>query len=246
MTDPLWWGAGGALLGAIIGSFLATLILRWPAGRDMGGRSVCDGCGMTLPALAMVPIASFLVQGGRCRQCGARVAPLHIAVELLCALVAGFALWRFPGWPGLAGAMFGWLLVALAALDLLHFWLPDRLTAALALLGLTGGAAGLSPALGDRLIGGAAGFALLWAIGAGYQAVRGREGLGAGDPKLFGAIGLWLGWQVLPFVLLGASAAGLGAALVLALRGRVSADTRLPLGTLMAAAAFPLWLYPVI
>ncbi len=246
MIDPAVWGTGGVLLGAIIGSFIATLVMRWPQGRTLSGRSQCDGCGGTLRSFELVPLVSFLLQRGQCRTCGERIAAQHFVIELLCAVVGGLALWRYPGWEGLAGAGFGWLLVALGALDLHHFWLPDHLTGTLVVLGVAGGLAGLDPAPINRLIGGAAGFLLLWSIGAGYRLVRKREGLGAGDSKLFGAIGLWLGWQALPFVLLGASAAGLAMALMLAARGRVTAQTRLPLGTLMAAAAFPLWLYPPI
>ncbi len=245
MNDPIYWGAGGALLGAIIGSFVATLVLRWPEGRGLGGRSACDGCGATLRWFELIPMVSFAIQRGRCHRCKAPIAAQHFVIEMLCAAVGALALWRFPGIEGAMGAAFGWLLVTLAALDLKHFWLPDSLTAAVALLGVAGGVAGLNPPEIDRLIGAVGGFALLWAVGAGYTLVRKREGLGAGDPKLFGAIGLWTGWQALPLVLLGASAVGLGMALVLMLRQRVTATTRLPLGTLMAAAAFPVWLFAV-
>ena len=95
--------------------------------------------------------------------------------------------------------MFGWLLLALAALDVAEFWLPDALTGALALAGLASIAVA-PPDWPDRLIGGVAGFASLWLIGFAYRRLRGREGLGGGDPKLLGAIGLWVGWAMLPFV----------------------------------------------
>ena len=236
------WVLGGSVAGLIVGSFLATLVLRWPQGRGLGGRSACDGCSRTLAARELIPVVSALAARGHCRSCGARIDPLHMQVELACALVGGVALWVAPGVAGMAGALFGWLLVALAWLDARHFWLPDRLTGTLAALGLVGGIAGLEPALPDRLIGGAGGFASLVLVGWGYRRWRGREGLGGGDPKLFGAIGLWLGWQALPFVLLGASASGLLAVAGLALTGRrVTATMRLPLGTLLAVAAFVVW-----
>ena len=76
--------------------------------------------------------------------------------------------------------------------------------------GVTVGLLGMAPTLTDRLIGGLGGFAALWAIGAGYKLLRHREGLGGGDPKLLGAIGLWLGWQLLPAVLFLAALTGLG------------------------------------
>lgn len=143
----------------------------------------------------------------------------------------------------LAGVAFGWLLLALAALDATEYWLPDTLTGSLAVAGLISGLAGIEPDLTGRLIGGAVGFGLLWAIARLYHATRGRDGLGGGDPKLLGAIGLWLGWQALPIVLLGASLAGLGLVVArLVMRQPVKADDRLPFGALLAAAAFAVWL----
>ena len=86
-------------------------------------------------------------------------------------------------------------------------------------------------------------FAALFLIALGYRALRGREGLGGGDPKLFGALGAWLGWTQLPFVLVGAGLIGIAALLARRLRGgTVAATDRLPFGALMALAAWPLWI----
>src|SRR3546814_6883087 len=83
----------GAVAGAIIGSFLATLILRWPQGRSVvHGRSACDGCGLTLGGLELVPLFSALAQRGRCRACGAAIDPLHWRMEAGCALIGAVAL----------------------------------------------------------------------------------------------------------------------------------------------------------
>lgn len=148
-----------------------------------------------------------------------------------------------PGHAGLLGALFGWLLVTLAALDLKHFWLPDRLVLALALVGAAAAATGLAPSPIDRAIGAIAGFGGLALIAAAYRRLRKREGLGGGDPKLLGAIGAMLGWQALPFVLLGASSVGLlFVAIRIAAGHKVDAADRMPLGALMALAAFPLWI----
>lgn len=236
-----------AVLGAMVGSFLATLVVRWPAGRSVAaGRSACDGCGRTLGPRDLVPLVSYVWARGRCRACGARIDAAHPWVELACLLVgasAGFA----AAWPqALAGAAFGWLLVALAALDWRKQWLPDALTAPLALSGLVSGLAGLGPSMTDRLIGGLVGFASLWLIGIGYKLVRDRDGLGGGDPKLFGAIGLWIGWAPLPATVLAASSFGLGYALLQKVRGRSMTWTHaLPFGALLAAAAYPAWIVMV-
>ena len=240
----VWWALGGALAGLIAGSFIATLVIRWPAGRGLGGRSACDGCGRGLGLRDLVPVLSWAIARGKCRTCGARIDWRHPAIEGVAALVGLVAMVVAPGLAGAAGALFGWQLLTLAALDAEHFWLPDRLTGLLAASGLAVGVAGIGVDIQSRLIGGVAGFAVLFAIAWAYRRVRGREGMGGGDPKLLGAIGCWMGWQALPIVLIGASGIGLLAALAMLVRGReVAATTRLPLGTLMAVAAFPLWVF---
>ena len=140
-------------------------------------------------------------------------------------------------------AILGWWLFLLAALDLEREWLPDRLTWPLLGAGLVAAWGGFGPPLESRLIGAAAGFASLFLIARLYRAMRGREGLGGGDPKLLAAVGAWLGWMQLPFVLVGAGLLGLAALLLRRLRGEaIAATDRLPLGTLMALAAWPIWI----
>jgi leader peptidase (prepilin peptidase) / N-methyltransferase len=242
-SEPWLWPAGLGLLGLILGSFLATLVIRWPEDRPVArGRSACDGCGKTLRAHELVPVVSFVLQRGRCRGCGAAIAPGHLAIELAAGAIGVTAGLLAPNVAGACGALFGWLLLTLAALDLAAFWLPNRPTLALAGLAL-GGLTGTEPLLGERLAGGVAGFAALWLVAAGYRATRGREGLGGGDPKMFGAIGLWLGWQALPAVLLASCLFGLGVVAAMALLGRrVTGSVRLPFGTMLAAGGFGYWL----
>ncbi|WP_339824119.1 prepilin peptidase [uncultured Parasphingorhabdus sp.] len=235
----------GVLLGLIIGSFLATLILRWPEGRSViTGRSSCDHCGHQLRARELIPVGSFLLQSGKCRQCGSKIASDHVAIEIAAALIGGLALFAAPDVQGVTGAVYGWLLLTLAALDVKHHWLPDRLTVILALSGLLASLLMVAPTFLDRLTGGLAGYASLAILAAAYKFVRGRDGLGGGDPKMLGAIGCWLGWQALPLVILGASLVGILVAISWRLRGEnVTRESMLPLGSLMAVAAFPIWLY---
>lgn len=234
----------GAVLGAIAGSFLATLLIRWPQGRSaLAGRSRCDACGGTLSARDLVPIVSYLVARGRCRGCGAGIDARHIGIEIAAAIIGAVALAAHPGMAGLVTAMFGWWLLLLAALDAEHHWLPDRLTLPLLPAGLAVAGLGVGMSLSDRMIGAAVGYLVLAAIGWCYRQLRKREGLGGGDPKLMAALGAWLGWQQLPLVLLGAGLLGLVALVLRRLRGeRIAAADRLPLGTLMALAAWPIWL----
>jgi leader peptidase (prepilin peptidase)/N-methyltransferase len=260
MTIETWgWPVLLGGLGLVFGSFIATLAIRWPEGRAIGkGRSACDACGKGLTARELVPVLSYVLQRGRCRGCGVAIAPSHLLTELVGCGIGVAAGLVAPGLEGVAGAVFGWLLLALAALDLADLWLPDRLTGALALTGLAVGLSGLfeplpgwgfgwfsglDPTLTDRLIGGAAGFGTLWFVALLYWRVRGRHGLGGGDPKMFGAIGLWLGWRALPLVLLAACLIGLATVVAMFVaKRRVDGVVRLPFGTMLAIAAFGIWL----
>lgn len=234
----------GALAGLIAGSFIGALVQRWPQSESViWGRSRCDSCGRVLTPFELVPVLSFVLQRGRCRTCGAAIAPAHLAAEIASAIVGATTFAAAPPVVALAGLIFGWTLVALALLDLQHFWLPDRLTLPLIASGLGTSAAGAGVPPLDSLLGAAAGYGVLAGIAAAYRRVRARAGLGGGDPKLLGAIGAWLGWQMLPPVLLLASLTGLASLLIAQARGRaVAATDRLPFGTLLALAAWPLWL----
>lgn len=209
----------------------------------MQGRSECDACGHQLSPMELIPVISHVWQKGHCKSCGASINTHHLAIELVAGLIGGLALFVEPNITGLAGAFFGWLLLTLAALDAEHHWLPDRLTILLATTGLLSVFIVQEPTVVDRLIGGLTGYFSLLLISIVYRTIRGREGLGGGDPKMLGGIGLWLGWQYLPIILLGAAIIGLLFVLILRIRDKpVGLDSQLPLGSLMAVAAFPIWL----
>jgi leader peptidase (prepilin peptidase)/N-methyltransferase len=244
-SELLWLRALiGAGLGLVVGSFVATAALRWPKGEGVArGRSRCDGCGAALGPLELVPLLSYALQRGRCRRCGARIDARHPAIEGAAALLGAVAAAAHPGALGLVTALFGWWLLLIAILDLEHQWLPDRLTLPLGALGLAAAWAGFGPPLLERAAGAAIGWGALVLIAEGYKRLRGREGMGGGDPRLLGALGAWVGAWQLPAILLGAGLVGLAAVLAMRLRGRrVDGATRLPLGSLMALAAWPVWL----
>ncbi len=234
----------GTIIGLIIGSFLATIVIRWPQVQSViSGRSRCDSCQEPLRAIDLIPVISYVLRSGKCANCGAVINSDHLAIELGAGLIGGVALFAAPGVEGLLGAIFGWLLITLAALDAQHHWLPDKLTLPLAVCGLAASLWVDDPGLVNRTIGGIAGFSALFLIGWSYRLLRGREGLGGGDPKLLGAVGCWLGWSALPFVILGAALVGLIAVAMMHIRGRaVNRDSALPLGTFIAITAFPLWI----
>lgn len=245
LLPPLAGVGLAALMGLIAGSFIATLVLRWGAERSIFGRSQCDGCGRTLGLIDLIPLTGWLVRRGRCQVCGAQIDHLHLQVELGAAAIGVLALAWMPGYAGWSLALFGWMLLPLALLDARYFWLPNRLVAALAVGGLLAGGAVLDTALISRLIGATIGGLTLLLLAEAFKRLRGREGMGGGDPKLAAAIGCWLGWMPLPTMFLIASAAGIVWALFQKKDVPIS-DRHIPFGAFMAAAgwlAVPLWSY---
>ena len=241
--------AMGVLAGACLGSFIGTVLVRLPAERSLvRGHSACDACDSPISIADLVPIGSWLVLRGRCRACGAAIGAWQLAAEVAGAGI-GFAPWLLTTdiWLAILMMAMGWQLLLLALLDARHFWLPLRLVGLLGATGLAGAIA-LStrvPATAHvevALIGGVLGWGALALVRLLYQRVRGEEGMGAADPWLMGAIGLWLGPLGVVEVLLGASLVGIvSAATMLVLGQRVAADTALPLGTCIAVAAWPLF-----
>lgn len=237
------WLTSGATVGLALGSFVATLANRWGDGQTIRGRSACDSCGRELTPVELVPILSYAALRGRCRSCRCTIDPVLPAVEASAAAIGAAAFGLAPGWDGVAGAIFGWTLLALALLDGARFWLPNRITLPLLIGGLAAGTAGIGRSVDERVIGAALGYASLAIIAAAYLRVRNREGLGQGDAKLFAAIGAWLGWEALPVVLVGAAALGLTIVVVKRIRGfAVASDDRLPLGALLAISGFAAWI----
>jgi leader peptidase (prepilin peptidase)/N-methyltransferase len=257
MILAAWMGG----LGLIVGSFLGLVSLRLPRGVDIVfGRSRCGGCGQALKPWRMIPVLSWALSRGRCGDCGAVIPLRYPLIELASAAIGVWAALCFPdpAW-ALAGAVLGWQLLLIALVDAEHFWLPDALTLPLFLSGLFAAVA-LAPTSGQggaldggwsligpmtpSLIGAAAGFGGLWLLAFLYKRLRKRDGLGAGDPFMLGAVGAWVGWIGLPSVLLWASVSGLSVVLAkVVLRRPVSATDRLPFGVFMAIGAWLTWLY---
>ncbi len=224
----------GGVLGLIAGSYFATVLVRWPRGESANhGRSRCDGCGRRLAWHELVPLASYLRLGGRCAACGTPIARLHPLVELGCGLLGAYAF--AMGAP--AEAPLAWLLLLLALFDARMLWLPDRLVAPLALVCIAVPAWDPDMAVVERLIAGATAFIGLWLVGWAFRALTRREGLGGGDPKLLGAIGLWIGWRDLPLLLFVACAIGLVDALLRWPKDAARGDVHLPLGAYLCVAA---------
>lgn len=229
-----------------VGSFLGVLVRRLPRGESVvAPRSHCETCARPLGAGELVPIASFVALGGRCAACSAPIGRDHLLIELAATLVPAIALASLPfaGWEQiLAASILGWVLLALAWIDALHWILPDALTLTLLLAGLAATWT-LDPTdLLDHAIAAVASFAGLRLLAAAYARIRGRDGLGFGDAKLLAAGGTWCGLAALPSVLLGASLLGLGVAL--ARHGRkLGAASAIPFGPPLCLAIWAIYLW---
>lgn len=252
MTWSYWLLA--ALFGALIGSFLNVLIYRGPSfwgllddseparGTLLQPQSYCPSCRQPIAAWRLIPIVSYLAQGGRCAACKADIPiryPLVESIGVFIAVVAcavfGFTL------TALLAAVLGWTLLALAAIDWETGYLPDWLTLPLVGIGLLANVGGRFVPIADAVIGAAAGYIVFRLIGAVFYRLRKYQGLGQGDAKLLAAVGAWGGWTILPgVVLVGALVTLAGAAAVGVMTRSIDARTEIPFGPGLCAAGFAL------
>ncbi len=249
-----------ALLGLMAGSFLSVVIHRIPVmlqretdnfiamERDeppphtgrynlIVPRSACPACGHRLSALENIPLLGWLWLRGRCRHCRAPIPARYPLVELLSGLLAALLVWRLgSGAAGIASLVLGWTLVALAFIDLDTQILPDDLTLPLLWAGLLVNLSGVFVPLGDAVIGATAGYLSLWTVYWLFHFATGREGIGYGDFKLLAALGAWLGWMMLPIIVLVSSLLGAGVGRLLTALRRHQRDKPIPFGPFLALA----------
>jgi len=260
LLDPAVALPAAAVIGLCVGSFLNVVIHRLPkileagwaaqcaelAGREpepaprynlVVPRSACPGCGHPITALENVPVVSWLALRGRCSACRARISPRYPIVELAAGAAALAAIARFgPTWTGLAACGFLWTLIALAFIDADTQLLPDDLTLPLLWAGLGANLFGLFVPLATAVIGAIAGYLTLWTVYWLFKLIRGKEGMGYGDFKLLAALGAWLGWPMLPQIVLVSSVLGaVGGIAAMALAKRDGAAP-LPFGPWLAGA----------
>jgi leader peptidase (prepilin peptidase) / N-methyltransferase len=214
-------------------------------------RSACPVCKAPITAWQNIPVISWLALRGRCAACKTRISARYPAVELATGILSAWAAWHFGfGMAAACAVAVTWALIALTGIDIDHQLLPDNITlpflwagllAAVVIGPLAGAALPVSPR--DAVLGAAAGYLSLWLVFHAFRLITGKEGMGYGDFKLFAALGAWMGWKVLPLVILlsAASGATLGIAMIL-LRGRDRAAP-MPFGPYLAAAGWLAMLY---
>ena len=263
-ADSIWAPAAvGAVFGLVIGSFLNVVIHRLPRMlerewrsecRDLLGLeserpdesltlaspgSRCPACHAAIRPWHNIPVLGYLWLRGRCADCHSPIGLRYPAVELLTGVAIALVAARFGlTAEAVAAALLTGSLIALAAIDLDHRLLPDRITLPLLWLGLLLSLSGLFATPTDAIIGAAAGYGALWIVFQGFRLATGKEGMGFGDFKLLAVFGAWLGWQALPLIVLIASFAGIligGGYLLLSGQGR---SQPLPFGPFLAVAGW--------
>jgi len=228
-----------AAIGLIIGSYLNVVIHRLPRREStVLPRSRCPHCGALIRAIDNLPLVSFLILRGRCRNCRAPISWRYPVVEAITAalFVACFEVFGAT-WHGLVAILFSCVLVALAGIDLEHFLLPDLLTLPALVLGLLVSLRADWIAPRQALLGALLGGGALWLLARAWVLLRHEEGMGLGDVKMLAMVGAFLGWQgVLVTVFVGSLAGALLGLSLIAL-GRLDLGSRLPFGVFLAAGA---------
>ncbi len=270
------------ILGLLVGSFLNVVILRMPLKLMQDWRqqcrelleledadhtiasapglitpgSRCPQCGAGIAWYDNIPLLSWLILRAKCRHCSARISARYPLVELTTGLLSVWVVWHFgPGPEGLAALLLLWALIAATGIDFDHQLLPDQITLPLLWLGLLVNLQWqLFTTLESAVVGAIAGYLVLWAVFHAFRLLTGKEGMGYGDFKLLAALGAWMGWQVLPVIIVLASLVGAIVGILMMIIARRGKDIPIAFGPYLAAAGFiallygteliEFWLYP--
>lgn len=246
----------------MVGSFLNVVIYRLPKMMELSWRSECDlllngkepeksatafnlafpashcpHCNASIKPWQNIPVVSYLFLRGRCAKCSTPIAARYPIIETITGLLSAYAAFHFGfTWELLATLFFLWALLTLTMIDVDHQLLPDQITLPLLWLGLLLNTQHIFVSLNDAVIGAAAGYLALWSVYHVFKLVTGKEGMGFGDFKLLAALGAWMGWQMLPVIILLSSLVGaVVGSLMLALQ-RKGHQTPIPFGPYLAGA----------
>lgn len=250
------------LLGLLVGSFLNVVILRLPQMMQQGWKTECRGildlpeeaqekislispasrcpsCGAGIKPWHNIPIFGWLWLRGRCAKCQAKISVQYPIVEVLSGLAAAVCALHF-GYSAqlLPALLLTWALIALTVIDLQTMLLPDDITLPLLWFGVALSFWGVFTDLNSAVIGAMAGYLSLWLVFQLFKLVTGKEGMGYGDFKLFAALGAWLGWQMLPMIILLSSVVGAAVGIGLIVFKRQNRELPIPFGPYLAGAGW--------
>lgn len=205
-------------------------------------RSRCPKCEHMITALENIPVLSFILLKGRCSKCGNPISPRYPAIEMLSAVASLVAALVFGASMETVFAItITWALIALTFIDIDHYLLPDDITLLFLWLGL--GAHLFSEnlfgvSLENAVIGAIAGYLSLWIVYQVFRLLTGKEGMGFGDFKLLAMFGAWLGWQMLPLIILLSSAAGAIIGSLILVLNKKSREHPIPFGPYLCIAGW--------
>ena len=233
------------ILGAIVGSFLNVCIYRIPSGKSIVfPASYCPTCGHPVKVYDNIPIISYILLRGKCRNCHKRISPIYPAIELLTAVMS-LILFRKYGlsFEYLFSFVFTCALIVITFIDLKHQIIPDIITLPGIPLFALAAIFFMDVTIKDSLIGILAGGGCLYLVALMYQLLTKRDGMGGGDIKLLAMLGGFLGWQSLWFVIMASSLIGAAAGISVMISKGKDSKYAIPFGPFLSigAIAYIFW-----
>lgn len=264
-SPPIFYGFV-VVIGLLVGSFLNVVIIRMPTTllklwrreceeflklemtqTDISSvffdlvypRSSCPKCQTKISIYDNIPVISYLILRGKCRICKQPISMRYPIVEFLTAVLCLLVAFRYGvSLQTLAGCLLCCSLLVQSNIDANHTFIPDEITVPMTWIGLL---LSLGPVFVDSsasIIGGVSGYVSLWSIATLFYITTGKEGMGAGDFKLLAMLGCWLGWQVIPFIILFSSILGSIIGVLILVITKQDRNTRIPFGPFIAVAGF--------
>ncbi|QBQ53909.1 prepilin peptidase [Nitrosococcus wardiae] len=254
--------ASAFVLGLVVGSFLNVVIYRLPLmmerqwksqcaelhGKSLPEqepfnlfvpRSRCPACRHKIQAWENIPLFSYLLLLGRCNHCGASISPRYPLVELLTGVLSAAVAWHFgTSWETIAALLLSYALITLTFIDFDHQLLPDSITLPFLWFGLGLSLFEVFTDVRTSLIGAMAGYLSLWLVYHLFRLLTKKEGMGYGDFKLLALLGAWLGWTMLPAIILLSSLVGALLGTIWLSLSSQHRETPLPFGPYLAAAGW--------
>ena len=257
-SSPLAFTSTCAVLGLMVGSFLNVVIHRLPKMMELGWRqqcaelrgeetaasptynlivprSACPHCNHPISAWENIPVVSYLLLRGKCKGCGAAISLRYPVIEAISGMLCAYAAWHFGfGWAAAGALLLIWALLALTAIDFDTQLLPDDITLPLLWAGLLFNLSGTFTDLSSAVLGAIFGYLALWSVYWLFKLATGKEGMGYGDFKLLAALGAWLGWQMLPLIILSSSLVGAVVGVALMVAAKHGRNVPIPFGPYLA------------
>ncbi len=198
-------------------------------------RSACPHCKHQITALENIPLISYLVLRGKCSKCRSAISMRYPVVEAVSGILSAYAAWHFGfGFAAVAAILFVWALLALTFIDFDTQLLPDDITLPLLWLGIIFNMFETFTSLNNAVAGAIVGYLVLWSVYWLFKLATGKEGMGYGDFKLLAAIGAWLGWTLLPLVIMLSSVVGAVVGITLIIATRRGRNIPIPFGPYLA------------